>query len=113
MEQIWELRGKYYLACQKSNITVKGISKASPSPKAKKKPRHGQLVPSASREDDDDLMACFQPLPDDFMMEVSESTPNGEALHMAFEKTPPTEKVHVKVSAYLSSFLKKKQAQGL
>ena len=58
-------------------------------------------------------MACFQPLPDDVMMEVSESTPKGEALHMAFEKTPPTEKVPVKVNAYLSSFLKKKQAQGL
>ena len=88
---------------------MKCMSKASPSPKAKKKPCHGQLIACASREDDDDLMACFQPFPDKVVMEGSESTPNGEALHMhmACEKNPTAEKVPVKVSAHLSSFLEK------
>lgn len=42
MEQVRELRGKYSSACLR-NVTVKRLLKASPTPKAYKKPRQGRL----------------------------------------------------------------------
>ena len=79
MEQVRELRGKYSNSCRR-NVTVKRLSKASPSPKAYKKPRQGQILTSTRKEDDDDITACFQPLPHDTVMEVSSMSVNSEVL---------------------------------
>lgn len=107
MEQVRDLRGKYSSACRK-NITVKRMSKASPSPKAYKKPRQGQMSLSSSKDGNDDLMGCFQPLPD-IVMESSKSTPIGEAVHMpmAGDDNSASEKVPVQVSVHLASVLQK------
>lgn len=55
MEQVREIRGKYSSACLR-NVTVKRLLKASPSPKAYKKPRQGRLLVSTSKDDNEDLM---------------------------------------------------------
>ncbi|KAJ7336002.1 hypothetical protein OS493_013372 [Desmophyllum pertusum] len=112
MEQVREIRGKYSSACLR-NVTVKRLSKASPSPKAYKKPRQGRLLVSTSKDDDEDLMGCFQPLP--VATEGSESTQNSEALpiSIAGEKKPPTEKVPVQVIISYPSGEQKKIVDGV
>ena len=102
MKQVRELRGKYSNSCRR-NVTVKRLSKASPSPKAKKKPRQGQILTSTRKEgDDDDITACFQPLPHDTVMEVSSMSVNSEVLLREAETTP-AEKMVVQASVYLTS----------
>lgn len=108
MEQVRELRVKYSSVCGRNVvITVKRMSKGSPSrsPKAYKKPCQGRLLASTSKEDDEDLTGCFKPLPDDVAMEGT-GTPNSETLlmPMAVAKKTPTEKVPVQVSEYISAF---------
>jgi len=102
MEQVQELRGKYSNSCRR-NVTVKRVLKASLSQKAYKKPRQGQILTSTPKEgNDDDITACFQPLPDDTVMEVSSMSVNSEVLlHEA--ETTPAEKMVVQVSVYLTS----------
>lgn len=104
MEQVRELRGKYSNSCRR-NVTVKRLSKASPSPKAYKKPRQGQILTSTPKEGEhDDITACFQPLPDDTVMEVLDSSMsvNSEVLLREAETTP-AEKMVVQASVYLTS----------
>lgn len=86
-------------------MTVKRLSKASPSPKAYKKPRLGQILAPTSKEDDnDDITACFQPLPDDAAMEGSDSSmsANIEVLLPVAERSP-TEKMVVLMSVHWTS----------
>lgn len=101
MEQVRELRGKYSSTCQR-NVTVKRLSKASPSPKAYKKPRQGQILATTSKEDDDDdITAYFHPLADDAEIEGSDSmmSANSEVL-LPVTETTPAEKMVVLVSVH-------------
>lgn len=63
-QQIGEFRSKYSLSCRKT-ISVKRLTKSSPSPKAHRKIRSGRLsLLSVCKGDDEDFTDSFQPLPD-------------------------------------------------
>ena len=65
MQQIREFRAKYSSSRRKM-ISVKRLTKSSPSPKAHKKIRSGRLslLSSNCNDEDEDLTTLFQPLPD-------------------------------------------------
>lgn len=96
-QQIGEFRSKYSLSCRKA-ISVKRLTKSSPSPKTHKKIRSGRLsLFSVCKGDDEDFKDSFQPLPDNLdtaehnssqPMEIVEPVPTAKHPKTSPEKVP-------------------------
>ena len=92
MQQMREFRAKYSSSCRKM-VSVKRLTKSSPSPKAHKKIRSSRLslLSSSCNDEDEDLATSFQPLPD-----TVECTNSSQPMEIMEPQLKPPEQLSAK-----------------